>query len=196
MAIQTGQLYDTASGSVQASLLNSLYLAATQTSANPTATSATVACSTGQGDPPKTYDTDFGNAAANYFCSQGGTRQISGSGTSHKAAIYGYQDQPDKKTDVALITRMYYVNADGCTAKSTQLYEPSIQECKDNFADAMNSCQTDTTTEKAASYKMFNKGDNGCVAFDFMPCPEVDGAASGDECKPNYGSYNDFKVNS
>lgn len=150
-------------------------------------------CGPGQGDPTKTYDLAYGKDAINYFCTQGGTRQIAAGGTYNKETIYGYQDKNGKTTSVALITRMYYVNVDGCSTKAGAVYEPSVQECKDNFGAAMNQCQTGTTSKKAASYKAFDKGDKGCVAFDLMPCPEVDGKASGD-CDPFYGAYNKLKI--
>lgn len=159
----------------------------------PSADPSAAVCSDGQGSPPSTYSTDFGDAAANYFCSQGGTRQITASGTHMKEAVYAYQDQSDKTTNVALITRMYYVNGDSCSAKGSEVYEPSLQECKDNFGAAMNQCLVGTTSDKAGSYKMFNKDDAGCVAFDLMPCPEADGKASSD-CDLTYGSYSSFKV--
>lgn len=152
-------------------------------------------CGAGQGNPAKTFDVAYGDAAINYFCSQGGTRQIASSSIYNKEAIYGQQDLPDDKqtTDVAVITRMYYVNVPGCTTKAGAVYEPSIDDCKKGFSMAMNECQTDTTDKKAASYKVQNLGDKGCVAFDLMPCPEVDKRASND-CDPFYGDYAKFKL--
>lgn len=162
-------------------------------SPSPSASSSVTApvCGTGQGSPPPTYSISYGDDAINWFCSQGGTRQVSGSGIRSQG-IYGYQDKQGQTTDVALILRMYLINGNGCSATGNEVYQPSIQECKDNFGSTMNNCQTGTG-DKGSSYQVFNKGSSGCVAFDLMPCPEVNGAASS-TCQPNYGAYTSFKV--
>ena len=105
----------------------------------------------------------------------------------------GYQDQPRLSTDVALTGSMYLVNGDGCFATEREVYKPALQECKDNFAVSMNDCQTDMVTTKAASYQAFSKGDSVCVAFDLMPCPRLNRAAS-PQCNVRYGSFFDIHV--
>lgn len=143
-------------------------------------------CTDGIVDPKDTYSDNFGKAAAEWFCNRDMPQGLPGQQGTFTSIPYGFPEN----VDMQLLMRLRWIDGKDCRKRKGMRYKPDKAECVANFEAAMTGCQE--TDKRAGSYKMWNKGDDGCVVYELMPCPGKEAKnPNSDKCRWYWGKFFD-----